>query len=82
MTKCKQCGKCCHRGDFWQHSNHQFVKYLATALRCKGSFVRRKLLADEGPCLMLTNHNFCAIEITLGRDAKPDICKEYECEDK
>jgi len=66
---CKQCGKCCHRGDFWQYSKHPLIGHFANSgVTCY----------DTGMCRMLEN-NKCMIEKYLGKDAKPDICKKYDC---
>ncbi len=71
---CKRCGKCCHRGDFWWASDHPLLVaiHLASDITCH----------EKGECLMLDSGNGCMIETYLGRDAKPDVCKEYDCEDK
>ena len=73
MSKCKQCGKCCHRGDFWQLSKHPILVqiYVLDEIR----------IEETGECLFLKD-NECMIEKYLGRDAKPDVCKEYDCEVK
>ena len=67
---CKRCGRWCNRGDFWYLSEHPLVQ--------KFQFSGKRM--DTGKCLML-NGNTCLIEKYLGRDAKPDICKEHDCED-
>ena len=68
---CKRCGKCCHRGDFWYLSEHPLIKRLHLEARPQ---------LDDGRCALLNTDNECMIEKYLGRDAKPDVCKEYDCE--
>jgi hypothetical protein len=71
MSKtCNRCGECCHRGDFWQYSEHPKIKALLP-------HVKRR---EDGRCAMLIGGNICLIEALLGRGAKPDICKKYVCE--
>ena len=74
--KCKRCGKCCHRGDFWQLSEHPKVKSFANEF---------SIHEEDGPCLMFRPErgsikSYCLIEKLLGYDAKPNVCKEYNCE--
>ena len=75
MKRCKRCGKCCHRGDFWQYSYHEAIFSLVKKLRKQG-----KAFAEEGRCQMLVGENICFLEAIFGRDAKPEVCKEYVCE--
>ncbi len=70
MTECKKCGKCCDRGDFWYLSKHPLIVLF---------YAKSKPQKEEGKCIMLSISNECLIEKYLGRDAKPDVCKEYEC---
>lgn len=66
---CQRCGKCCHRGDFWYLTKHPLIAAIAT-MQFKSN--------DEGPCLMLDGKD-CMIEKYLGKEAKPDVCNEYDC---
>jgi hypothetical protein len=68
---CKKCGKCCHRGDFWWISPNELIRRFAN------SNIDHR---EEGSCRMLSG-NKCLIEKYLGRDAKPEVCKEYDCEE-
>ncbi len=69
---CDRCGKCCNRGDFWYMSEHPLIKRL---------WMESKPQSEEGRCVMLNTDNECMIEKYLGRDAKPDVCKEYNCKE-
>jgi len=75
MSKCKQCGKCCHRGDFWQTSEHPFLQALAQQFRQEGFN-----MTENGMCLMLSQGNECLIEKHFGVKYKPKVCREYFCE--
>ncbi len=66
---CEQCGKCCHRGDFWQYSQHPLMQ----AIYQKMSYTK-----ESGQCLMLED-NLCLIEKHLGKQHKPNICNTYDC---
>ena len=70
---CKQCGKCCNRGDFWHYSKHPLVQRI-------GAMVPASNLSSSNQCYLLLYPNICLIEKYLGRDAKPEICKDYDCE--
>lgn len=67
---CKRCAKCCKKnGDFWWSSKHPLIGHFANSDITN---------YESGMCRMLEG-NECLIEKYLGRDAKPEVCKEYEC---
>ena len=72
MSQCKQCGKCCNKGDKWYLSKNPIIKLINEA-----EILPRK---ESGKCEMLQENGLCGIEANLGRDAKPDVCKEFNCE--
>jgi len=70
---CKRCGKCCHRGDFWQLCKHPLIVEFTKIMR------QNKMIKEDGKCLMLADGNVCLIEKYLGRRWKPQVCLDYDC---
>ena len=71
---CQKCGKCCHRGDFWQLSKHPMIVEFAYNKNLNK-------INSEGVCLMLDGTD-CMIEKYLGKSAKPEVCNAYDCSKK
>ena len=69
---CNRCGKCCNRGDFWQYSKHPLIMRL-------GAMIPAVNISHENQCLCFEAPNTCLIEKYLGKEAKPDICNQYDC---
>lgn len=77
MTECKRCGKCCrhHRTLFLEASISNNPLFEAMK-----KYLKREPYAEDANCLALGwdgDKAICLIELVFGKDAKPQICKEY-----
>ena len=76
--ECRRCGKCCKNGDFWRGSSYPDIKSFATSMGLYQD--RDEDHIDSGDCLMLKFEGemaVCLIEKHLGREFKPQVCKDY-----
>ena len=76
---CKRCGQCCKdRGSFWHLSDHPLIKKFNDRRR-QGRSIKLNMINEAGECLLYDGFD-CLIEKYLGWEAKPEICKQYNCE--
>ncbi len=73
---CGRCGKCCKDvGTMWTGSTHPIIQELY-------ALTPADRLSDSGRCGMLVfaapgGRAVCYIEKHLGREFKPEVCREY-----
>lgn len=71
--KCQKCGVCCQVGTIWVWSKHPIIQAIGDSIHQESP----EYLADTGRCAMLNNDNECLIEKYLGREFKPQPCRDY-----
>ena len=87
---CKRCGDCCVKigRNFWrlgylQPSGLEFPNKILKLLSLRTPPLS---IDDEKPCDMLEfdadGKAVCLIEKHFGRDAKPEVCREYDGENR
>jgi hypothetical protein len=66
---CTCCGACCQTRHMWLLSSDPMIRAIAGSMTPS---------PQEGSCDMYDGD--CMLEKYLGREAKPEICRNYLCE--
>ncbi len=76
MAECRRCGNCCDCGTIWVNSEHPLIVAVREFVFLSGA------TCDAGQCEMLAfeddGKTTCMIEKFLGREWKPETCKEHQ----
>jgi hypothetical protein len=68
---CDRCGTCCGKFGMWVESPHPLMQRFLVLLNDR---------AVKAGCCPFCIDNICWLEKYLGRDAKPEVCRDYLCE--
>lgn len=76
--KCKRCGKCCReQRDHWKqtefkHPIIEMLRNLHPNFRCPEHCLMLRMEGDVAVCML---------QELFGYEAKPEVCREYFCEE-